>query len=64
MYTYSTAKLLPLVEAASPPRLDLSPGRPERGQLTPFPFSGMERTHRVSATTIPLQREFPRLVLI
>ena len=48
VYTHSTAKLFPLVETASPPRLDLSPGGPERGQLTPMPFSGVERPHRAS----------------
>jgi hypothetical protein len=36
-YTYSTAKLLSHVEAASPPRLDLSPGGPGRGKFTARP---------------------------
>jgi hypothetical protein len=62
VYTHSTAKLLPLVETASPPRLDLSPGGPERGQLTPMPFSGVERPLKASVPPIPLQREFPCLV--
>jgi hypothetical protein len=60
--TQSTAKLLPLAETASPPRLELSPGGPERGQLTPMPFSGVERPLRASVPPIPLQREFPCLV--
>ena len=50
------------METASPPRLDLSPGGPERGQLTPMPFSGVERPHRASVPPIPLKREFPCLV--
>ena len=49
-----TAKLFPLVETASPPRLDLSPGGPARGQLTPMPFSGVERPLRASVPPIPL----------
>ena len=62
VYTHSTSKLFPLVETASPPRLDLSPGGPERGQLTPMPFSGVERPHRASVPPIHLQRDFPCLV--
>mgnify|MGYP000258511050 FL=1 len=42
VYTYSTAKLLSHVEAASPPRLDLSPGGPGRGQLTARPTTRWE----------------------
>ena len=40
--THSTAKLLSHVEAASPPRLDLSPGGPGRGQLTARPTTRWE----------------------
>ena len=43
VYTYSTAKLLSHMEAASPPRLDLSPGGPGRGQLTARPTTRWER---------------------
>jgi hypothetical protein len=42
VYTYSTAKLLSHMEAASPPRLDLSPGGPGRGQLTARPTTRWE----------------------
>ena len=62
MCTHSTAKLLPHVEKASPPKLDLSPGGPERGPLTPMPYSGVERPHEASVPSIPLRREFPCLV--
>ena len=40
--THSTAKLLSHVEAASPPRLDLSPGGPGRGQFTARPTTRWE----------------------
>ena len=41
--THSTAKLLSHVEASYPPRLDLSPGGPRRGQLTARPTTRWER---------------------
>jgi hypothetical protein len=40
--THSIAKLLSHVEAASPPRLDLSPGGPKRGQFTARPTTRWE----------------------
>ena len=40
--THSTAKLLSHVEAASPPKLDLSPGGPGRGQFTARPTTRWE----------------------
>ena len=41
--THSTDKLLSHVEASYPPRLDLSPGGPRRGQLTARPTTRWER---------------------
>jgi hypothetical protein len=49
----------PLEKSASLPRLDLSPGGPERGQLPPMPFSGVVRPLKASVLPIPLQGEFP-----
>jgi hypothetical protein len=40
--THSTAKLQSHLEATYPPKLDLSPGGPERGQLTAHPTTQWE----------------------
>jgi hypothetical protein len=51
VYSYSTAKLLSHVEAASPPRLELSPGRPGRGRFTACPT--MQSEGPISRVCLP-----------
>jgi hypothetical protein len=58
--TYSTAKLLSHVEATYPPRLDLSPGGPERGQLTAHPTTRWEGPLSLMYNPFP-STEFPGL---
>ena len=59
--THSTAKLLSHVEAASPPRLDLSPGGPERGQLTASPATRWEGPLSRVLLPFPCFQGFPAL---